>query len=966
MFFTSFKILALVFSFTTPFQYGKIRASNINNDLNASWYSGGKWNRVDVSFTENGILNILKGTDTVSNAWDYKVSFPCDINSAPNYVKDTFDLSGDNEVVFTFSIGLFDKDGNSLSKSANSSDAFYVTACDSDNNNNVLGRLKVYYASNGALSSKQKYQLKPGSEWPNDSSPFGKNEIKGTATGESEFTIGFSRKYGFRSYVDGTDAFTQLDTTSSEMEKYISSGGYNNVKNVRFEVGGDGGFTTNTEVLLRSINGQSFANGPRVNDNIAPQIVFSDEVKSTLVKGQSYNLPVKAIDPVSSSTLTLSSNDGEINNLTFTPNKIGDAEVKITALDEYNNKREKVVSFNVVAGMEKPTIVSLPEIQGGDVEPFSTLTFDSPTFIDSSGMAKVNLTITKKDDESIKYILNKNSEGKFSLSIGNDFSSGTYVFIYTITNDGGTTVSDPIEAEFNLIIKPTPDYVTSDTNMIIDYVDDGIRVKSDGVYRNASFKHFDLNESVDVTYTIPIYKSNEEKNQFSYLDFKLINESNNGFQIWYRIWIDGKETNDSSPSNVYVFRPGKETIDITNCGWLSRDVDGVDGKFHMAFNFDNYFSGEFREELKAANGVEDVLNEFFKEAPTSLYTVAFSAAGKDTSGSTIVEFVINSLNKQSFKNVDGVISKYRKPVLNVELTNNVFEINKDFNVSYYAKNVLEENTLVTATVYEGDNVVYTNSSSSQNITLNINKTGLFTLTFSIDYGEDKQVKKSFEVEIRSIIQSLDISLNEEYKDSYLPGEKIKVYKATYSNNVDLEKTKITLTYPNLETDEVEVDEEIILEHAGVYALTYYACDNATPNVNETTLTKYIKVLDVENPDINLTITGDLTLDSLVNIRVNVTDDSAYDCYVFITNTDGDRTIYDSTNVNFIASKLGEYKIDVHVEDVYGNVSSKSEIIKIVKPTLSKTTISWIIIGSCLFVLMSGFIAMNIVLKRRGE
>lgn len=91
-----------------------------------------------------------------------------------------------------------------------------------------------------------------------------------------------------------------------------------------------------------------------------------------------------------------------------------------------------------------------------------------------------------------------------------------------------------------------------------------------------------------------------------------------------------------------------------------------------------------------------------------------------------------------------------------------------------------------------------------------------------------------------------------------------------------------------------------------------------------------------------------------------------DCYVFITNTDGDRTIYDSTNVNFIASKLGEYKIDVHVEDVYGNVSSKSEIIKIVKPTLSKTTISWIIIGCCLFVLMSGFVAINIVLKRRGE
>lgn len=963
MFTPAIKTFSLIFTAISSFANAIPKKALVTSSLDPSWYSGGRWCSIDTSFTSNGIENIVKGKDSVGgNSWNQNVNIPNNVSGAPSFVSNCFDVSGDNEVTINFTVAMFDKNGQTLSKAVNDPyDRLYIEVIN-DLNNNVVERLRISTSDGDGLASSHAYQIIEGNSWPSE----GNGKINGAASEDSSFTLNFSRAYGLRSYVNDGDTLETLDNPNYDVKSAIESGTFEELSKIRFDIHGDNGFDVSTKVILNSINNQSFANGPSVDDNVAPNIYLKSSINSTLILNEPYTLPLGVTDPVSNSYISLTSDDGDINGLTFTPNKLGNVSVKAISSDDYGNSSEKIYSFEVVSSISAPTIVSLPTIEGGLIEPLSTLYFDSPIYEDESGSTKVSLSIVSKDDPNNKYELAINPNGKFSLYIDKDFKSGTYIFTYTLSNEGGVTISSPIEVTYELDLKPVPEYVTSDTSMLIDYVDEGIRVRSDGNYRNALFTNFDLAQGVDVTYTIPINMSNGDKNKFNYLDLKLINETNSSYQLWYRIWIDGKETNDSSPTNVYVFIPGQETIDISNCGWLSRDIDGIDGKFHMAFSYDNYFQGEFREDIKSALGVDEYLDDFFAKAPSSLYSIAFSAAGIDTSGKQSVEFVINSLNKQSFANEDGVISKYRKPTLDIDIPNPTFEANKEVSISYYAKNILEKETLVTASLYEDEILIYSQTSLTNEIKLTFPKSGLFTLVFSIDYGEEKQVSKSFDIEVRSIIQDLEITIDGDYLESYLPGDKLTILSATYSSNVILEKTSISLVYPSGDIEEVSSGDEINLEHAGIYEVIYYACDDASPNVNETRLSKYIKVLDIDDPIISLSINGDLTLGSIINIRVNISDDSDTDCYIFLTDTNGDRTIYQSSNVNFNPTNLGEYKIDVHVEDIYGNISSLSRSIEITKPTLSKTSISWIVIGSVLFVLMVGFIGLVVVNKARGN
>lgn len=960
---SAIKTFSLIFTAISSFANTLPKKALVTLSLDPSWYSGGRWCSIDTSFTNNGIENIVKGKDSVGgNSWNQNVNIPNNVGSAPGFVSDTFNVSGDNEVSINFTVAMFDKDGQILSKSVNDPyDRLYIEVIN-DLNNNVIERLRISVSDGGGLASSHAYQIINGASWPSE----GNGKINGAGSEDSSFTLNFSRAYGLRSYVDNGDTLETLDNPNYDVKSAIESGAFEELSKIRFDIHGDNGFDVSTKVTLNSINSQSLSDGPSIDDNIAPNIYLKSAINSTLILNEPYTLPLGSIDPVSNSYIVLSSDDGEISGLTFTPNKLGNVSVVATSSDDYGNSSSKTYTFDVVSSISAPTIVSLPSIEGGLIEPLSTLYFDAPIYEDESGGTKLSLSIVNKDDPTNKYELAQNPNGKFSLYVDKDFKSGTYIFTYSLTNEGGVTISDPIEVTYELDLKPVPEYVNQDTSMLVDYVDSGIRVRSDGNYRNASFSGYDLAQGVDVSYTIPINMSNGEKNKFNYLDFKLINESNNGYQLWYRIWIDGKETNDSSPTNVYVFIPGQETIDISDCGWLSRDIDGVDGKFHMAFNYDNYFQGEFREDLKSANGIESYLDNFFAKAPNSLYSIALSAAGIDTSGKQSVEFVINSLNKQSFANEDGVISKYRKPTLDIDIPNPTFEANKETSISYYAKNILEKETLVNASLYEEETLIYSQTSSTNEIKLTFPRAGLFTLVFSIDYGDNKQVSKSFDIEVRSIIQELGIYIEGDYLESYLPGDKLTILNATYSSNVILEKTSISLVYPNGDTEIVSGGEEINLEHAGIYEVIYYACDDATPNANKTSLSRYIKVLDIDNPIISVSINGDLTLGSIINIRVNINDDSDTDCYIFLTDTNGDRTIYQSDNVNFNPTNLGEYKIDVHVEDIYGNMSTLSRSIEITKPTLSKTSISWIVIGSCLFVLMAGFIGLVVINKARGN
>ncbi|MGM9873572.1 MAG: hypothetical protein ACI31G_01450 [Bacilli bacterium] len=958
---TTFKLLSLLTISLTSFATSSVKSAVVNT-LDPTWYAGGRWVSVDTSFTTEGIVSVASGYDSVGgSAWQQKVSIPSKNSSTPSFVTESFSIEGDNEVLLELSIPMFNSDGSTNFTSNNSGDYVYVDVINDDLDQCIL-RFKTAMSSNGVLSNAHSYQVATGNDWPSPSTE-GINKIKGNATSDSSFFVGVSRQYGLRSYIDGSNNLERLDDSNGTISSYIENN-LSSVTHIRFDIYGDNGWTKDGTIIIKSINGQSFLNGPDINDDTAPKLVKTSSLPTNLVINEPYTLPLKSVDPVSNSSISVTSDDGTIDGLTFTPTKSGEVNVNVLVSDDYSNSKSETLTFTVLSAINPPSFISVPTITGGLIEPLTTLFFDYPTYVDETGIATVELLMNKVGDSN-KTSLNKTGSNQFYLNITNQFESGSYEFVYVVTNSAGSVSSEPQIVEYTLNIKPSPDFVSYDDGMIVDYVDEGIRIKSDGGYRNASFKHYNLSYGVDITYTVPVYISENVENEVSYVDLKLINETNPNYSLWYRIWINGFVNNDSSPTNVYVFMPNQSTVDITDCGWLSRNVNDVDGCFRMAFDFDNYFQGEFKEELKAANYVEETLNTFFQSAPSSLYTIAISPAGSGASSGEKLEVIVNTLNKQSFVNEDGVLTKIRKPTLEVELSSYVFASNTNVEIPLYAKNILAEQTVVKAKIYNGTETIFETSTTSQILTINVNQYGLFTLDIYIEYGENKSVTESFDIEIRSVIESVSITLDAEYESSYLPGDSITILPATYSSNVNLENSTITMIYPDGDEEEVSPNQVVELERPGIYELVYFASDNALPNPNTTTLRKFIKVLDVIDPIIYVDIVGEKVVNEVITIRVMVTEDSSYDTYIFLTDLEGNREIYEGDSVTFTPTKVGDYEVKVHVEDMYGNVSEATQIIQIVKPTMSKTLIQWIIIGSLIAVMLIGFVVFSIVYRYKN-
>ena len=81
--------------------------------MSAEWYAGGRYGiSVNTSFTNEGILSVVSGKDTVGgNAWAQKVSIPSKNSSTPSFVSDSFSIEGDNEVCLELTVPMFNSDG---------------------------------------------------------------------------------------------------------------------------------------------------------------------------------------------------------------------------------------------------------------------------------------------------------------------------------------------------------------------------------------------------------------------------------------------------------------------------------------------------------------------------------------------------------------------------------------------------------------------------------------------------------------------------------------------------------------------------------------------------------------------------------------------------------------------------------------------------------------------------------------
>jgi len=257
------------------------------------------------------------------------------------------------------------------------------------------------------------------------------------------------------------------------------------------------------------------------------------------------------------------------------------------------------------------------------------------------------------------------------------------------------------------------------------------------------------------------------------------------------------------------------------------------------------------------------------------------------------------------------------------------------------------------------------SFTGETVTLNIPDTGMYVLKIFTKNKLGKEVGVTYDIEARSSLTPVEITISGSYPSTFEKGEKVSILAASYSPNVDASKSKITVKYG--QNEEIRhVGDEISFVRAGMYTLTYYACDNAIPNVNETFERFYFNVLDREKPIVNVDVQSTFRAEEEVSVKVNVQDDTDCDVAVIVTDTNGYKTTYTSNLVEFIPETMGEYQVMVRVEDAYNNITIENKTLNIGKKAPNKTLISWIVIGCCVVGLLGAFVGLTVSTKVKAN
>ena len=962
-------------AFSSPMRSGHVTG------YEAWWFMGGDEEHVQASAVSGGIQNLVDGEDTCPDeSWKYNSRLPNSIEQPSlSYITNSFTIEGNHEIEFVFSINAVNEDGTLNYKSKNNLDDVDIYVHNAENDQQ-LASLRIWYDSGGYTNGNHSYHLGVGDGYPAGKYS-GSNWIDGDAQLSSSFLINFSKEHLFRSHInkwyDGK--LYRLDNNKNAFYN-AAKDLFTDVNNIYFRIRGDGGFAKQATIILRSINGQSMASDESgILDNKAPDIYETSQMPASIERGIEFTIPVKAVDVLSEPTVKYFFDDVELTSNKVTPTELGTHTIKVEATDAKDNKSEKVYDINVTGALMPPTITSLPEINDQTLKTNQLFKCGLPTYEDETATAVVTATLKNKAKSDI-INLEYDDEGYFFKEINNTFESGDYEVMYRVTNSVGYVDSDPISFHLEIIQVPEPDFVTYEEGISVSYVDEGLLVHSVGKWIKTSFGVFDIKYGIDVYYTVPINNYDGKENTASYFDMQLVNKENENYWVMYRIWLNEEFlTNDSSPTNMYFNfgTPGNsQCVDVTDCGWLTRTVNGVDGQFHFNYDVNNGFSGEFRGVLQGAQGTGALTARFFDEAPTSNFHVKFYTDSRGEVRGTEPhpnnhhsEFVINEINGQNLSNENGVFNVVARPNVVIGSVNPVYKANSTSYINMYVKDILNLHpTYNVRFMNENGETVKEENFNYSPVPINTPSEGFYKVKIFTINRKGKEIGKTFDVEARSSVDPVSVDIVGEYKSSYLPGDKLTILNATYSSNTDLTKTHISLI-KDKEVKEVHVGDEITLEKAGMYIIDYYACDNAFPNPNEIHKKEYINVLDNVKPVVDISITGSLRAKEEVGININIVDDTNCDSAIIVTDTHGYKTTFFGDSASFIPEEKGEYTITVRVEDSYNNITLETTTIVIKKQAANKTLISWIVIASIFGSVLAGFIFLTTYTtykRKKGE
>ena len=871
-----------------------------------AWKFGGGW-AVASSYCTEGVKLTVDGADKQDNAWACRPKMPNDSS-----LVNGFSLNAYQKVGIEFSLGFFNDEGTRISNSVNN-DAFDVAFYKDSDCNNQIARLRIWTGSgawNNGNHSMEVYTTGYGPNIGNGS------WIMGDPYLGSSFYIQLDRENYLSSYVGGGGDTLHSLVNDGSLSDALAL--LNDVDNVWIRFEGNNGFTKSTDLILRSINGQSLANdGVNFIDTVAPAFAPAD-VAASISYGEEYTIPTVAYDLLGAVSYEIAVGDAaRVPGKSFTPNQAGSLSVALYAIDAVGNENSIGYNFNVVQTIDPPTFTSLPQIESQNVDALQTVTFDMPEIEDSTGTATVVLDIYF-GGEKIK-TLEKNTDNLFEMVIPTTFESGEYTFIYRAENAGGETSSDPITATLTLNEFESPDFVTVPANSYAAYTDEGIYCKTLGNWVSFGLGVFDFSEGFDFKFRVL-----DEVMDNAAVALHIVNDDDPNYVAEYRVWI-GFSGGDR-PTNVYISRDGwhDSITDITDTGWIKRTVDDVENQYHMAYSVEETFMGERLGGMQRVDRAYDALVSFFNDAPSSNFRVYFSL-GKD--GAAFRAASVSEINGQ------GLVYPITWNNAYLALKSNVPEqiaVNEQLTIKAYAKDLRQDCVIaLTGTDPDGDPIEQAFVDGSVNYTFT--KTGAYHLVVSTTGANGQEVKIEKDVLCKTSTAPVTITVDGEYQATYQLGSQVAILGATYSDSAV--EHSIFVTEPDSNVVVVSAGDNYTFAKPGLYKITYTAQDDAQPEPNRAQQEFVINVPDTADPVITIDGPATAKVNKEVAVTVTVTDDSAVDVTVTLAKPNGEseRLTGEDGVYKFTPDATGEYQFTVVAEDLYGNSATQTLTITVKKP-----------------------------------
>lgn len=976
-------ILSLTMMNTSLFVRESVDVSTLN--ANEMW---GGWGH-NTSFTEDGLLALSPGHDTVGdNAWQYKTVLPgvgVRTNST-NYTQN-FSLNNNETISFEFSLNMFDTSGNdnvigTHTDANNPNDIYFLDIYVHDRTNDAqLALLRIFTESGSKLNGNHSSALY-GSGW--DQQLSSSYWLMGDATLDSSFYIQFDKDNLFSSYAGGQEGIVPLFDLNSDLAKTIKNN-LANVDEIIFKIAPNNGWNKEASLYLKSINGQKLNSvDGAISDNVAPTF-NAISLPSSLSINNPQTLEISAHDVLSEVRYEIEYNGVRNEGLTFTPNKVGADSVLVYALDSSNNESSYLYNFEGINVIPAPTFTSLPVINDAKYNYYDNIVIDAPSIEDVTGVAVITLSYGLTS-EGTRNTLNMDINRQFVINIDKEFVFGEYEFVFLATNSGGTSTSDPIIVNISLADINLVDFIdVGEADIILDYVDYGLRAKTRTNYQYLTLGRVDLADEQSLTFVIPFSLSDGSSNNIQCFEWQLVNINDPQYYISYRMWTDQTSTNFDAPTNVLISTPSGVN-DITNCGWRSYGQNPAYREVTFVFdpNSSAYFhSYDNSNVLVPALGVDNAMAAFFNEAPSSYYEAR--VCGMNTSLgdgplSTTFEYGVVSFSGQNYRNTNGVIDNINDPIVKLSGPSEC-EVNQTVNINYFYDDytALDEDLEVSLNVTnpQGEKIAQELSPIGL-LTLTTTEMGTYLVELDVKGASGNTIHRELSINVKQESNPIEITLNGEYPTSLNVGDSITILGATYSAHANMDKSTITIIDMNNGEINVNVGDTFTFTIPGLYTIRYFASDDALPENNTATLDIRINVLDVTKPVVTTDLLDTYNLGEEVTITIIATDETELSYRVIITSPSGTRKEYTSNVITLTFNEIGEYSIHITVTDLYDNVTPVDDTFNVIDdriapidPPSANDDNAGLIIGLSVaggVILLGGAAALVIVLikKKKGK